>query len=493
VGAGQRVSEQQDQLLLDVGRDGVLPAVGLAVHLLPLEADHVEQQPLGQTVSAHHARRELPALLRERDAAIGAQVQEAVLLEATDGLGDCCRGEPESLDEARPQRGDALLLEIEDLLEVLLGRVMHLSHRGQDTLTSMGASAVVACRGLTKQFGDVRAVDAVDLDVREGELLALLGPSGCGKTTTLRLVAGFERPDAGTVVLDGHEVAGPSGFVAAEKRRVGVVFQDFALFPHLSVAANVGYGVRDRAQRPTRVAELLDLVGLNDEGTRLPHELSGGQQQRVALARALAPAPAIVLLDEPFSNLDASMRVEMRSEVRAILAEAKATAVVVTHDQEEALSLADRVAVMRDGRLLQVDTAADLYAHPVDRFVATFVGDADVIPGRADGAAAVTALGRLPLAVAGGTSAVEVVVRPERVRLRLDSAGEGVVRAIVSFGHDQLVAVELVDGTRVRSRMGPGRAFEPGDRVSVSVAGDVLAFPASAAAGASPKETGGKR
>lgn len=338
---------------------------------------------------------------------------------------------------------------------------------------------MVESRGLRKSFDVVVAVDDVDLDVFAGEVLALLGPSGCGKTTTLRLVAGFERPDAGTIRLDGTQVAGDAVFVAPERRRVGVVFQDYALFPHLNVAQNIGYGVRSRDTRSRRVAEMLDLVGLAATADRLPHELSGGQQQRVALARALAPEPSLVLLDEPFSDLDASLRAQVRDEVRQILREARATAVVVTHDQEEALSIADRIAVMNEGRVLQVDAPSALYAHPQDRFVATFVGDADVIPGHADRESAVTALGRLPLAETGGTGAVEVVVRPECVRLRLDSAGEGVVRDIVYFGHDQLVAVELVDGTGVRSRMGPGRAFELGDRVSVSVIGDVLAFPAA--------------
>jgi iron(III) transport system ATP-binding protein len=337
----------------------------------------------------------------------------------------------------------------------------------------------VSARGLTKSFGAVLAVDAVDLDVRPGELLALLGPSGCGKTTTLRLLAGFERPDRGEIRLDGETVAGPGRFVPPERRRVGVVFQDFALFPHLTVAGNLGYGIpRDKARRNRRVAEMLHLIGLADAADRHPHELSGGQQQRVALGRALAPEPALVLLDEPFSNLDAALRARMRAEVRDILTRAGATAVFVTHDQEEALSLADRIAVMADGRLLQVDSPGELYARPVDAFVASFVGDADVVSGRSDGIEVVTPIGTMPVAAGAPQGAVDVVLRPESVRLWLDGSGIGVVRRIEYFGHDQLVEVEVAGATRVRARLGSARVLVPGDRVSVAVANEVLTFAA---------------
>jgi len=338
---------------------------------------------------------------------------------------------------------------------------------------------VLSLAGIVKRFGTTTAVDGIDLEVAPGELLALLGPSGCGKTTTLRLTAGFEHPDAGTVALRGEIVAGSQRFVPPERRRIGVVFQDYALFPHLSVADNVGYGVRERAGRTPRVAEMLDLVGLADEAHRRPHELSGGEQQRVAIARALAPDPTVVLLDEPFSNLDTALRVRVRDEVRDILTAAGATAVFVTHDQEEALSLADRVAVMSSGRLLQVGSPSDLYEQPADRFVATFVGDADLLPGEFDGTRIATALGAHRPTRALPQGPVEVVLRPEHLRLRLDGSGPGAIRRITYFGHDQVLEVALLDGARVHARVGPGSYLHVGDRVAVSVAGDVIAFPAT--------------
>jgi iron(III) transport system ATP-binding protein len=310
-------------------------------------------------------------------------------------------------------------------------------------------------------------------------LLALLGPSGCGKTTTLRLIAGFERPDAGSVELGGEVVASSTVFVPPERRHVGVVFQDYALFPHFNVIDNVGYGVRDRRTREQRSRAMLELVGLADKGRRMPHELSGGEQQRVAIARALAPGPTILLLDEPFSNLDAALRTRVRAEVRDILRAADATAIFVTHDQEEALSLADRVAVMHAGEVLQVGTPPELYSHPAHAFVAAFVGDADVVAGESDGTRATTQVGVVSIAGAAPTGPVDVVIRPENVRLRLDGSGQGHVHRITYYGHDQVIEVALASGGYVRARTGPGPAFHLGDRVAVQIVGDAVVFRAA--------------
>jgi iron(III) transport system ATP-binding protein len=243
------------------------------------------------------------------------------------------------------------------------------------------AAPAVRVRDVTKRFGSTVALDGFSVDAWPGGVLSLLGPSGCGKTTALRVIAGFERPDSGTVVLKGGSVTDGGQFVPPERRRIGMVFQDYALFPHMTVAANVGYGLSRRPDRRRRVAEVLDLVGLPEVDKRYPHELSGGQQQRVALARALAPEPDVILLDEPFSNLDASLRDRVRRDVREILAAAGATAVFVTHDQEEALAMSDEVAVMRHGRVVQAAPPDVLYRRPADPWVARFLGDADLLDG----------------------------------------------------------------------------------------------------------------
>jgi iron(III) transport system ATP-binding protein len=334
-----------------------------------------------------------------------------------------------------------------------------------------------------KRFPGVVALDAVELEVADGEVCALLGPSGCGKTTALRVLAGFERTDAGKVHLGDRLLTGPGTFVAPERRRVGMVFQDYALFPHLDVARNVAYGL-GRGDHGPRVAELLELVGMPGLEARTPAELSGGQQQRVALARALAATPEVVLLDEPFSGLDASMRAQVRAEVRAILLAAGVTALFVTHDQEEALSLADTVAVMRDGRVEQVGTPEEVYGRPATRWVASFLGEADVLPGVAQDGVVEFELARVPLdpSLRGK---VDVLVRPESVSLSLGpgsgSGGERVEGRVVErqfFGHDQLVHVELPSGRRVRSRSLSYPVWHPGDQVRVAVDGPVNVFAA---------------
>ena len=342
--------------------------------------------------------------------------------------------------------------------------------------------SVIKSEGLSKSFGEKTAVAGVDLVVERGVVCALLGPSGCGKTTTLRLIAGFERPDAGSVRVGDRLVAGDGVFVAPERRRIGMVFQDYALFPHLTVESNVAYAL-GRSPDRDRVREVLALVGLEPLGDRHPHELSGGEQQRVALARAMAPTPEVILLDEPFSNLDAALRTRVRREMREILLNAGVTALFVTHDQEEALSLADRVAVMRDGRVEQEGTPEEVYGRPRSRWVADFLGDAEIVPGTAAGGAVECELGRFPIPKQL-EGEVDVLVRPESVALGAgpapgrDRALEGVVVAREYYGHDQLVVVELSSGRRLRSRSMGFPIWHPGDRVRVWIEGPVNALAA---------------
>jgi iron(III) transport system ATP-binding protein len=315
----------------------------------------------------------------------------------------------------------------------------------------------VSLRAVGKSYGASAAVADVTLDVAPGELVTVIGPSGCGKSTVLRLVAGLERPDAGRITLAGRDVAGPGRFVPPERRRAGLVFQDHALFPHLSVARNVGFGLdgRPRDRRAARVAEVLALVRLGELADRYPHELSGGEQQRVALARALAPEPTVVLLDEPFSSLDETLRGQVRAELVGVLRETGTTAVLVTHDQTEALSLGDRVVVMRSGRIEQVDTPQEVFERPATRFVASFMGDADFLPAHVHQALLTCEIGVVSTMPGwGGVDAdVEVVLRPHEVALTEGGTGggAGMVTGVEYHGAFVLHTVRLASGRTVRS------------------------------------------
>jgi len=318
---------------------------------------------------------------------------------------------------------------------------------------------------VTKRFGETTAVDGASLCVERGAVVALLGPSGCGKTTLLRLIAGFERPDAGTVAVAEREVAGAGTWIAPEQRRVGMVFQDYALFPHLTVAENVGFGLPRRA-RAARVAELLAIVGLGDLGRRYPHELSGGQQQRVALARALAPSPELVLLDEPWSNVDPFLRESLRAEVSEIIRPLGVTVLLVTHDREEAFSLADRIALMRDGAVVQEGTSEEIYFAPVSRWAAEFVGAANVLTGHVVDGHVETSVGAFPANGASGLGAAQVLVRPELLELEPDPAGAAEVVAREFRGHDVFYRL-LLDGVELVSHRPSTEVVPLGSRVSI--------------------------
>jgi iron(III) transport system ATP-binding protein len=345
-----------------------------------------------------------------------------------------------------------------------------------------GGHPALSVSGLEKRFGDVIAVAGVDLELEPGAICALLGPSGCGKTTCLRLISGLERPDAGRIAVGGEVLADGATNVPPERRRIGMVFQDYALFPHLDVAGNIAYGL-GRRSRGERIADLLELVGLTGLERRPVHELSGGQQQRVALARALAPDPELILLDEPFSNLDASLRERVREDVRRIISEAGVTALFVTHDQEEALSVAESVAMMRAGRVEQFGTPEEIYSRPATRWVAGFLGEIEVLPGTAREGTASCELGELP-APGALNGDVDVLVRPESLAIdtsapRSGHAQDALVVSRRFYGHDQLLELELPSGRRVHSRRLGFPAWHPGDRVRVWIEGPADILPAN--------------
>jgi iron(III) transport system ATP-binding protein len=308
------------------------------------------------------------------------------------------------------------------------------------------------------------------LELEKGEILALLGPSGCGKTTTLRLIAGFERPDRGLVEIGGRVMADAHTFVPPERRGVGVVFQEYTLFPHLTVEENLVFGLHKLRphSRTQRLKEMLETVGLTSLAARYPHELSGGQQQRVALARALAPRPSVLLLDEPFSNLDAELRTQMLHDVYVILREVGTTAVFVTHDQEEAFTVADRVGVLNQGKLVQLSRPEELYHLPASRFVARFVGQANFIPGCVVGAGIETPLGlfdNTPNLPQGAT--VDVMLRPQQIELIPDPAGNATVVSRRFRGADTLVVVQLSCGLLLHCHQPSTLLLEVRERIRV--------------------------
>ncbi len=331
---------------------------------------------------------------------------------------------------------------------------------------------------LTKVFeAGTPAVQDISLTVKPGEYLTLLGPSGGGKTTMLRLLAGFEKPTRGRIQIGSRIVADDTHFVPPEQRKVGMVFQDYALFPHVDVAGNIAFGLRgSRAGQAKRVNQLLMLVGLSQFATRMPHELSGGQQQRVALARALAPEPHILLLDEPFSNLDTGLRAQVRSDLRNILHETETTAIFVTHDQQEALSLSDEIAVIFAGKLVQVATPHAIYNRPINVQVAKFIGEANFLPAEAHGMTAESRLGEVKL-FHPKSGSVELMIRPEA--LAVDYGEEGTpatVRWREFYGHYQRLGLALADGTELVARTGVDRYFRRGNEVRVSLALPALAY-----------------
>lgn len=352
------------------------------------------------------------------------------------------------------------------------------------------AGATIAARltfeRVTHSFGGTPAVRDVSLDVAPGEVICLLGHSGCGKTTLLRLAAGIERQQSGRVLINELEVAGPARFLPPEKRGVGLMFQDYALFPHLTILANVAFGLtglsRAEAEREARAA--LRRVGLERYAEEYPHVLSGGEQQRVALARAIVPRPSVLLMDEPFSGLDRSMRENLRDETLAVLRETRATCIIVTHDPEEAMQLADRIALMRHGRLVQVGTAEELYDQPADLFVARFFSDFNEFVSKVRGGAAATPLGPVPAPAFGEGASVDVCIRPQGLMLAANgdgTAGKVLRRRFLGDMAFVELAVEGLDAP-LKARIPGDSPVRVGDEVHVRAAArHILLFPRDSA------------
>lgn len=333
--------------------------------------------------------------------------------------------------------------------------------------------SIVECHGVVKQYGPVFAVKDVSFALMPGEVLSILGPSGCGKTTILRLIAGFESPDFGEISVAGGLVSGPSLHVPPERRNVGMVFQDYALFPHKTVIENISFGLQGLGEfdREKRLTEMIGLVRLDGLEDRYPHELSGGQQQRVALARSIGPRPNAILLDEPFSNLDTEMRRKMRQEVEEIIRQNRIAAVFVTHDREEAFGIADRVAVMRNGHLEQIGVPRVVYDRPVNPFVAEMVGSSDFLVGEVNGNFAITEIGRMPVtsnsAVFRDGDRVVLLIRPDDFQVIPCEKGELTVRGREFRGEETILDLVTKSGLSLKCRQPSYSTLMPGVNVSL--------------------------
>jgi len=332
---------------------------------------------------------------------------------------------------------------------------------------------LIRTRSVSKFYDEEQVLSDFNLDVWKGSITGILGSSGSGKTTALRLIAGFDRPDAGIIEMKNEVIVSDEIWLPPERRNIGMVFQDYALFPHLTVEKNIAFGLGKNDLEKGRLKEVIDMCNLSGLINKFPQELSGGQQQRVALARALAPNPEVILLDEPFTSLDAQMARVLRDEVVELLKNTETTAIIVTHDQEEALSVCDVVSVLEKGKIIQSSTPQEIYLNPVNKTVANSVGDPNILKGFSIDGRVETSLGTFVSAYEG---ALDVSIRPECIELNLDSEGSYIVKECTFYGHDQVISFQNSKGEVFRARSLPNTIYEAGDKVNIEIS-EVTTFP----------------
>jgi len=332
---------------------------------------------------------------------------------------------------------------------------------------------LIRTRSVSKFYYEEQVLSDFNLDVWKGSITGILGSSGSGKTTALRLIAGFDRPDAGIIEMKNEVIVSDEVWLPPERRNIGMVFQDYALFPHLTVEKNIAFGLGKNDLEKGRLKEVIDMCNLSGLINKFPQELSGGQQQRVALARALAPNPEVILLDEPFTSLDAQMARVLRDEVVELLKNTETTAIIVTHDQEEALSVCDVVSVLEKGKIIQSSTPQEIYLNPVSKTVANSVGDPNILKGFSIDGRVETSLGTFVSAYEG---ALDVSIRPECIELNLDSEGSYIVKECTFYGHDQVISFQNSKGEVFRARSLPNTIYEAGDKVNIEIS-EVTTFP----------------